>query len=95
MANTTRINAKTVTKFYDTAKSNGWDLNFEYESENGLKPKEIKVTGLKGTGSIYYQKSEANSSITFGGAASTDTEVITFINAEFIAITDSFTQTPG
>ncbi len=85
-----RKNTKKTVKFYDEQTVNGWPLNYEYESVNGSKPSEIKVNGTKDTGSVFITKNNANISVSFGGNAQMDAEVLTAVQAEFIAIEASF-----
>ena len=87
-----RTNVKTVTKSYDEDQVNDWSLKYEYESQDGAVPLEVKVTGTKAGGSLYYAKSGANVSVNFGGGASVDSVVIDSINTEIIAIQASFTE---
>lgn len=85
-----RTNTKKTVKFYDEQTVNGWPLNYEYESVNNSKPLEIKVNGTKAAGSLFVTKNGANISVSFGGNAQMDAEVLTAIQAEFTAIEASF-----
>ncbi|WP_124559414.1 hypothetical protein [Pedobacter sp. KBW01] len=85
-----RTNKKQTTKFYDDQTVNGWALNYEYESTNGGKPTEIRVTGTKDTGSFFANKNNGNISVSFGGNSQMDAEVITAVQSEFVAIEATF-----
>lgn len=85
-----RTNKKQSVKNYDEQIVNGWALNYEYESVNGSKPSEIRVNGTKDTGSVFITKNNANISISFGGNAQMDAEVLAAVQAEFTAIEASF-----
>jgi hypothetical protein len=85
-----RTNQKTVVKNYDVDTVNGWSLNYEYESENGASPAEIRITGNKGQSSVYISKTSTNMSVNFSGAIGFDMDVIMSVNSEINAITDSF-----
>jgi hypothetical protein len=86
-----RQNSKTVVKNYDTDEVNGWLLSYEYESQNGALPGEIRVTGTKGVSSLYISKTDNNISVNFGGGSEFDTDVIDSVKAECEAITVGFT----
>ncbi|QIL41032.1 hypothetical protein G7074_18230 [Pedobacter sp. HDW13] len=85
-----RKNAKTVTKNYDTDTVNGWKLSYEYESENGAAPVEIRVTGSKDAGSVFITKTGANTSFNFNGG-STDVAVISSVETEISEILAGYT----
>ncbi|WP_131535451.1 hypothetical protein [Pedobacter nototheniae] len=85
-----RKNTKTVTKHYDNDVVNGWNLNYEYESENDALPLEIKVNGTKGTANLSVSKHGTILSVTFNGAEM-DNQVMVSINTEIAAILADFT----
>jgi len=89
-----RTNVRTVTKSYDTATINGWEVQFEYESENNLRPVEIRVTGTKDAGNVYVSKTENNCSVNFGGGAALDSTLIKSVNTEIEAIEATFAKAP-
>lgn len=89
-----RTNTKTVVKHYDTDTVNGWTLNYEYESQDGMLPAEIRVNGTKGASSLYISRSNNNVSFNFGGGSSFDMIVIGSVQSEFDAIIDSFSTDP-
>ena len=88
-----RTNTKEVVKKYDNDEFNGWTLAYEYESQDGAKPAEIRVTGTKGTGSLFLSKSGTNTSVNFNGGADLDPALIENIKTEFAAIEASFEAT--
>jgi hypothetical protein len=89
-----RTNQKTVVKNYDVDTVNGWSLNYEYESENGASPAEIRITGNKGQSSVYISKTSTNMSVNFSGAIGFDMEVIMSVNSEIDAVLGSFSTEP-
>jgi hypothetical protein len=87
-----RTNTKTVVKSYDTDTFNDWILNYEYESQDGAVPSEIRVTGTKGVSSIYISKTGSNISVNFGGGSELDAEVIASVKEELSLIVSHFTE---
>lgn len=84
-----RTNTKIVTKYYDQETVNGWVLNYEYESENGAAPAEIRVTSQKESASLYMNKTAGNTGINFNGAG-LDSEVVAAVTTAFEEIAAGF-----
>lgn len=93
MSNTARTNTKTSTKFYDNMNVNGWDLKFEYETENGKLTQKVVVNGNKGNSSVYISKVDSQVQTIFSNGEY-DAEVITAVMAEVSAIVSEHTPVP-
>ena len=93
MSNTARTNTKTSTKFYDNMSVNGWNLNFEYETENGILSQKLTVNGTKENASVYISKANGQMQTIFSNGDH-DAEVVTAVIAELSAITDQHTPEP-
>lgn len=85
-----RTNSKTVSRFYDNDTVNGWDLKYDYESEDGKKPEEIKVNGSKKNFTVYFTQSASNTTIQFSSGSETDMTLINAINSEIALINSGF-----
>ena len=91
MANTARTNTKTSSKFYDNMSVNDWNLNFEYETENGVLTKKILVNGTKGNRSVFISKQNNQVQTVFSNG-DYDTDVVTAVIAEFAVISAEYPQ---
>lgn len=90
MANTARINTKTCTKYYDKMSVNDWNLNFEYEVENGTLLPDISANGSKASTSVFIKKSN-NQIQTIFSNGDYDAAVVQAVTTEFEAIKLTFT----
>lgn len=93
MPNTPRTNTKTSAKFYDNMSVNDWNLNFEYEAENGILTKKITVNGTKGNISVFVSKIDNQLQAIFSNG-DYDGEVVNAVVAEFSAITAEHAPAP-
>lgn len=73
---------------------NGWKLNFEYETENGVLAKKIIVNGAKGNTSIFVSKINEQVQTIFSNGGY-DSEVVNVIVAEFSAIDAEYVEVPA
>ena len=93
MANTARTNTKTTSKFYDNMSVNDWNLNFEYETENGVLGSKLTVNGAKGNSSVFISKQNNQFQTVFGGGGY-DADVVAAVVAEFEAIKIAYAPVP-
>lgn len=93
MANTARKTTKTVTKHYDTMLSNDFNLNFEYEVENGILAPKITVNGFKDNTSVFIQKTN-NQLQTIFSNGDYDAAVVQAVTTEFEAIAAQYAVVP-
>ncbi|QNK63942.1 hypothetical protein H7F33_05470 [Pedobacter sp. PAMC26386] len=82
-----RTNTNKRTKYYDEMVVNGWDLKFEYETENGTLLPSITVNGVKNQQSTLMIKKDANQQLqTIFNRSDYDNTVVVAVMDEFSAI---------
>lgn len=90
-----RTNTNKRTKYYDEMSVNGWDLKFEYETENGTLLPSITVNGIKNQTAIVMLKKDANWQIqTIFNRSDYDNTVVVAVMDEFAAIVKEHESIP-
>lgn len=85
MANTPRTTTKTTSKFYQNMSVNGFNINFDFETENETLSSKIVANGAKGDRSMYASKEANNLQVIFSNGQY-DAEVAAAVIVEFAAI---------
>jgi len=94
MPNTARTNTSKTTKFKDTMSVNDFNLNFEYETENGVLLPKVTVSGAKGNSSVFVSKIDNQVQAIFSNG-DYDADVVSAVVAEFSAIAAEHAPAPA
>jgi uncharacterized protein YaeQ len=94
MSNTARTNTKKTEKFYDSMNINDWNLNFEYETINGVLSKKILVQGTKENGTVFINKQDNNLNVVFTNG-NYDIAVVNAVVSELGVLETDFPEVPA